>query len=168
MSTTSNLITLAVIVVGGAVGLAFLKAKLGASRDDSAKFKPKQLLSANEREFLARLELATPELRFHAQVAMGALIDPDVPRSDGRTYFRLRGMFSQKIVDFVAQDRETGSVVAIIELDDRTHDVAKDAKRDVMLASAGYKVIRWQSKARPDTDAIRAELRTAVRLPHSK
>jgi very-short-patch-repair endonuclease len=46
-------------------------------------------------------------------------------------------MFSQKIVDFVAQRRSDGSIVAIIELDDRTHGSEKDAPRDEMLKSAG-------------------------------
>jgi len=154
----SNLITLAVVVGAAALGLAVLKAKLGVKDDAGAKFKAKPLLTVNELEFLARLEAAMPELRFFAQVAMGALLDPAVPRSDGKAYLRLRGMFSQKIVDFVAQARNDGSIVAIIELDDRTHDAERDSKRDVMLASAGYRIVRWNSKAKPDAAAIRAAL----------
>jgi hypothetical protein len=116
MSAASNLITLAVIVAGGALAVAALKRKVGGRGDSAAKFKPKPLLTSNELEFLARLEAAVPEQRFFAQVAMGALIDPAVPRSDSKAYYRLRGMFSQKIVDFVAQDRENGSIVAIIAI----------------------------------------------------
>lgn len=67
-------------------------------------------------------------------------------------------MFTQKIVDFVAQNRDDGSVVAIIELDDRTHDADKDAKRDATLGSAGYRIVRWSSKTKPDAAAMRAEL----------
>ena len=48
------------------------------------------------------------------QVAMGALLDPAVPRSDRKAYYRLRGMFSQKIVDFVAQRKTDGQIVAVI------------------------------------------------------
>jgi very-short-patch-repair endonuclease len=73
---------------------------------------------------------------------MSALLDPAVPRSDGKAYYRLRGMFAQKIVDFVAQRRTDGQIVAVIELDDRTQDAEKDAKRDEMLNSAGYRAIR--------------------------
>jgi hypothetical protein len=158
MSTTSNLITLLVVVAAGAVGLAVLKAKLAGQQSAGAKFKQKTLLTANELEFLSRLEAAAPELRFFPQVAMGALLDPAVPRSDGKAYFRLRGMFSQKIVDFVAQRRSDGSIVAIIELDDRTHDSGKDAKRDEMLQSAGYRIVRWHSKTKPNAAEIRTEL----------
>ncbi len=96
---------------------------------------------------------------------MGALLDPAVPRSDAKAYFRLRGMFSQKIVDFVAQRRSDAGIVAIIELDDRTHRSDKDAKRDEMLQSAGYRIVRWQSKTKPDTFAIRAELFPSPSLP---
>ena len=158
MSTTSNLITLLAVVAAGAVGLAVLKAKLAGQQSAGAKFKQKTLLTPNELEFLSRLEAAAPELRYFPQVSMGALLDPAVPRSDGKNYYRLRGMFSQKIVDFVAQRRSDGAVLAIIELDDRTHNSGKDAKRDEMLESAGYRIVRWNSKTKPDTAAIRAAL----------
>ncbi|MBE7942831.1 DUF2726 domain-containing protein [Ramlibacter aquaticus] len=128
------------------------------SGNADVKFKPKALLTANELEFLGRLEAAAPELRFCPQVSMRALLEPAIPRKDGKAYFQARGMFSQKIVDFVAQRRSGGAIVAIVELDDRTHDGGKDAKRDAMLASAGYRVLRWQSRAKPDVAAIRAEL----------
>jgi very-short-patch-repair endonuclease len=67
-------------------------------------------------------------------------------------------MFSQKTMDFVAQSRRDGSIVAIIELDDRTHDMEKDSKRDTILATAGYRIVRWNSKTKPDAAAIRARL----------
>ena len=161
MSVFSNLAVTAAIVGAVVIGLAVLKSKVRASGGlDRAKdrFKAKALLTPNELEFLARLEGAVPELRICPQVAMGSILDPDVPRSDGKNFMRLRGMFAQKIIDFVAQDRKTGAIVAIIELDDRTHNSDKDAKRDAMLASAGYKIVRWQSKAKPESAAIRAEL----------
>jgi Protein of unknown function (DUF2726) len=153
--TNTNLIWLAVAVATAVVALAVLKALVSASRP---KFQAKPLMTANELEFLVRLESAVPEFRFLAQVAMGALLEPAVPRSDQKSYYRLRGMFSQKIVDFVAQDRYDGSVVAIIELDDRTHDREKDAQRDAMLASAGYRIVRWDARSKPKAAAIRAEL----------
>ena len=161
MSATSNLIAFAAVVGVTVVGFAILKTKLAANSrgaDEAAKFKAKTMLTANELEFLARLEAAVPELRFCPQAAMGALLEPAVSRKDGKAYFRLRGMFAQKIVDFVAQRRQDGSIMAIIELDDRTHEGNKDAKRDAMLVSAGYRIVRWNSKAKPDAAGIRSEL----------
>jgi hypothetical protein len=168
MSVTSILVTLAVIAAVGAVVVTVLKAKFaGRAGQMARKFKAKAILTPNELEFLARLESAVPEFRFLAQVAMGALLDPAVPRSAAREYYRLRGMFSQKIVDFVAQNRENGAIVAIIELDDRTHSADKDSQRDAMLTSAGYRVIRWASKAKPEAATIRAELLATPPAPGS-
>ncbi len=163
MSTTSNLVMLAVVAVAGVVGLALAKAKLAVKGE--AKFKAKALLTPNELEFLGRLEAAAPELRFCPQVSMGALLHPAVPRSDRSTHSRLRNMFSQKIVDFVAQRRSDGAVIAVIELDDRTHESGKDAKRDALLASAGYRIVRWNSKKKPDVAAIRSQLLPPVVAP---
>jgi len=70
----------------------------------------------------------------------------------------LRGAFSQKVVDFVAQDRGSGTVLAVIELDDRTHNATRDNKRDEMLRQAGYKVVRWESTRKPEAAAIRDAL----------
>ena len=161
MNTLSSIAMGATSVAAIAFGLAVLKNKVAANggmEGAKAKFKPKPLLTQNELEFLQRLEDAVPELRICPQVAMGAILDPDAPRSDGKNYMRLRGMFAQKIIDFVAQNRSTGAIVAIIELDDRTHKSEKDEKRDAMLASAGFKIVRWQSNAKPNATAIRAEL----------
>lgn len=143
--------------------LAFVALKVIASRQQRGGtadqgVMSKSLLTPNELEFLTRLELAVPELRFLAQVAMGALLKPRAAKSDRKAYYSTRGTFAQKIVDFVAMSRADGSIVAVIELDDRTHNSDKDLKRDTMLTSAGYRVIRWNSKAKPDQAAIRSTL----------
>jgi len=173
MSTTSTIVILAVAVAATAIFLVVaLTAKMrGSDASESGStpgFKRKVLLTPNELEFLNRLEAAAPELRFHAQVSMGALIDPVVSRKEASEYFRARGMFSQKIVDYVAQRRADGAIVAVIELDDRTHDSDKDGKRDAMLVSAGYKVVRWNSKAKPALQAIRIELMPGVKSPSER
>jgi len=50
-------------------------------------------------------------------------------------------------------------MVAIIEMNDCTHDGEKDVKRDTLLTSAGYCTVRWQPKTKPETATISAELR---------
>ena len=162
MSTNFILVSFLAFAIIAVIAFAVLKASMASQSDQSRnsppKFKPKPFLTPNELEFLGRLEAAVPEYRFHAQAAMGALLDPAVSRKDAKEFFRVRGMISQKIVDFVAQSRRDGSVKAIIELDDRTHDSEKDARRDAMLASTGFQTIRWNSKTKPDIAAIRARL----------
>jgi very-short-patch-repair endonuclease len=159
MSAVSTAITFAAFAGVAVVGLALLKAKLAAKPDGAAWFKAKPLLTPNELEFLIRLETAAPELRFHAQVSMGAVLEAAVSKKmDAKAHMSARGRFSQKIIDFVAQRRDDGAIVAMIELDDRTHSADKDSKRDAMLEQAGYRVVRWQSKNKPDATAIRAAL----------
>lgn len=53
-----------------------------------------------------------------------------------------RNRFDRKIVDFVLEDRSSGDVLALVELDDRTHSVARDRKRDEITRAAGYATIR--------------------------
>ena len=117
------------------------------------------LLTANEMEFLERLEAALPEIRVHAQVSMGALLVPRVREGGGRRrramHRSIRARFDRKVVDFVLQRRDDGSVVALVELDDRTHDRRADARRDAMTARAGYRTIRWDSRRKPGRQAIR-------------
>lgn len=115
------------------------------------------LLTDNEIDFLERLEAAFPEYRVFCQVSMGALMAPDVP-GGSPDFLAIRGRFAQKVVDFVLLDGAL-EVVALVELDDRTHRVERDAERDAMTASAGYVTLRYQSRAKPEPAALRDELR---------
>lgn len=148
-----------VLIVLGVFFFIAISNGVKSSGTPNNSFKQKLFLTNNEMEFLGRLERAVPEFRFHAQVAMGALVDPKINRKDnGKLYMSLRGKFSQKIVDFVAQEKETGKIIAIIELDDITHNTQKDDSRDSITKQAGYKTIRWQSKKKPTIEEIRMEL----------
>ena len=113
-------------------------------------------LTDNEKEFLLRLEEAFPEHRVMAQVSMGALMAPDV-RGGGSEYLSIRSRFAQKVVDYVVLD-DALEVVALVELDDRTHRLEKDAVRDAMTAAAGYVTLRYRSREKPPPKTIRAEL----------
>ena len=84
------------------------------------------------------------------QVAKGVLLGAVVSSQDAKDFYRLRDMFAPQIADFVEPDRKSGAVVAIIELGDRHNDSGKNAKRDLMHGGVGYRVVRWDSKAKPD------------------
>ncbi len=114
------------------------------------------LLTENEKEFLERLEAAFPGHRIMVQVCMGALMAPAV-RGGSADYLSIRGRFAQKIVDYVVLD-DALEVVALIELDDRTHRQEKDALRDAMTAAAGYVTLRYHSRQKPAPEEIRGEL----------
>jgi hypothetical protein len=117
-------------------------------------YSPKQILTDNELEFYHRLRRGLPGRVILCQVSMSALIEPrDLPERTAE-YMRLRARFAQKYVDFVICEPESLSVIAIVELDDITHDPVKDAQRDAMLGSAGYRVVRWHSRKKPSPSEI--------------
>lgn len=159
---------LLLILAAVAVAYVFVLPKLKAALQNKAnqesgskgpQVKAKPLLTDNELEFLNRLEAAAPELRFHAQTCMGALLQPTVNRKeDAKTYMAIRGRFAQSMVDFVAQRKDNGKIVAIVELDDKTHSAEKDQRRDALTQEAGYRTIRWDSRKKPSTEEIRTAL----------
>lgn len=116
------------------------------------RFRAQAVMTGNEAEFYGRLARALPECFVFPQVAMSALIEP---RSMGRSR-RLAAFrsISQKRVDFALLAKDF-NVVCVVELDDRTHNPLKDAKRDAWLASAGIRTIRWGSRNKPSEAAIR-------------
>lgn len=116
----------------------------------------REVMTENEKEFFARLKGALPDFEVIPQVAMSALLDVSLPRMHAQ-YWEMRKEFSQKTVDYVVCRKKTMQVITVVELDDRTHDVKqdKDAARDAMLAKAGVKTIRWDSRAKPGPGEIR-------------
>lgn len=115
-------------------------------------YKSCQLMTDNEREFFERLVLALPDHYIFPQVAMSALIQSASTDIKKAHTDRLR--IAQQRVDFVICNR-AGKVVAVVELDDRTHSVTKDKIRDTRLQQAGLRVLRFQSKNKPAVDALR-------------
>lgn len=104
----------------------------------------KCILTDNEIEFFYRLQRALPSYYIFPQVSLGAILDATYETGRQST----RNSFAQKIADYVVCN-SLMQVMAIIELDDKTHNVQKDVKRDSMLNSAGYRVIRFQSTQKP-------------------
>lgn len=74
---------------------------------------------------------------------------------------RARNSYSQKIVDYVLEDRATGTVIALIELDDRSHNSSKDGRRDALTQAAGYRTVRLPA-GRVYPAKIAAQLQTAL------
>jgi SAM-dependent methyltransferase len=97
-----------------------------------------------------------PEHKIFVQVALSQLID--VPESHPER-FSIRNRFSQLVADFVLC-RSDLSVVAVIELDDRSHERADrqyaDARKNKALADAGLRLVRISAGTLPSEDALRA------------
>ncbi len=123
--------------------------------DYLSKLCKKQLLTPNEVEFYHRLTRALPDYYVFPQVAFNALLDVDgyVP---AREFYFLRNRFEKKVADFVVCARPSCAVVAVVELDDKTHVDKKDEKRDALLKAAGYRIVRFLSRNKPSESEIAA------------
>jgi len=134
------------LVALAAAGLSGrLRKKNGPSLAD---LRPKPILTANEFEFFGRLCRALPDHHVFPQVSLDALIAVS-SKASYAARVALRNSYSQKRPDFVICRSETLAVAAIIELDDRTHNTDNDRKRDEIIEAAGYRVVRFWSKAKP-------------------
>ncbi|MDQ1817769.1 DUF2726 domain-containing protein [Massilia sp. CCM 9210] len=121
----------------------------------SGAYRARALMTPNEAEFFGRLVAALPDHYIFPQVAMSALIeaatnDKKIAHSD-----RLR--IAQQRVDYVVCDRYC-KVIAVVELDDRTHSANKDQTRDARLKQGGVRTVRFQSKNKPSVDALRTAI----------
>ena len=137
MSDTTCLIIIVIAVV-----TCLLAAKMfGRGELSQLKVRPRPLMTAPERRVCALIEKALPRARIHAQVSMGALMNPakGLRKSDWWTTFN---KFSPKRVDFVVEDPTTGRIILLIELDDRSHDGRMDRDRDALTRHAGYTTLR--------------------------
>jgi hypothetical protein len=120
----------------------------------------KPLLTPNEAEFFYRLTRALPTYRIFPQVSFAAFLTDD-GKLGNNARWSLRARFDRKIADFVVCEPRTLKIVALIELDDRTHSASADRKRDALTKAAGYQTLRFQSKQKPSEAEIAALFRHA-------
>ena len=118
-------------------------------------YKRRPLMTQRERQAFQELERILPACRIFPQVSMGALIDANARGRRERQSIRNR--YQQKVVDFVVEDRRTGDILALIEVDDSFHNAHRDSNRDAITAGAGYRTIRLNHRGRN-----LAELRSTI------
>jgi very-short-patch-repair endonuclease len=148
----------AVVVVLGAVAFAVVTGRLAAlkklAKGGVPQYRPRPLLTPNEAEFYARLLAALPDANVFPQVALSAIIEPRSIGSKRLVDFR---RISQKRVDFAVYTKEL-ELVAIVELDDRTHSATRDKQRDALSASASVRTVRFESRKKPNSEQIRSAI----------
>ena len=111
------------------------------------------ILTDHEKKFYPCLIAALPQHHVFVQVSFGALLNASPDLSDSQRT-ALRNRFNQKRADFVVCQKDTFEVVAIVELDDRSHDAQTDQERDNMLGVAQYRVERFSDKDKPWRETI--------------
>ena len=146
--------------------LAAVLSKGTKSTGQTGAYRSRKLMTDNENEFFGRLVAALPDHYIFPQVAMSALIE--TTSSDKKKAHSDRLRIAQQRVDYVVCNRSC-EVLAVVELDDRTHSRAKDDLRDARLEQAGIRTVRFQARNKPKVDAIRSMIlgsaTTQVTLP---
>jgi very-short-patch-repair endonuclease len=116
----------------------------------------KKLLSERERSLYQSLLNLYPDHKLFIQVALSQLIEVDRNHPERQS---IRARYKQLVADFVLC-RSDLSVVAVIELDDRSHAApirqAADARKNKVLANAGIRLVRIPAGRIPSADDLRA------------
>jgi hypothetical protein len=114
-------------------------------------------LSRVEQVVFYQLVKALPEHVILAQVQVSRVLG--VKR--GRPALEWANRINRMSYDFVVCTRDF-TVVAAIELDDRSHEredrIDADARKDKATASAGVPLIRWHVRSLPDVDTIQRDV----------
>ena len=147
--------TLFLIAAAIIVAAVFAIAASTKNRKTAFSAKAKKPLTKNEQPMYFRLVESFPELVGLAQVSFSALMRATTTAS--------RNKFDRKTADFVLCTKSF-DVVAVIELDDASHNsrAKEDSDRDALLMGVGYRVLRF--KKTPDVDTLKAAVATPAAL----
>jgi len=133
----------------------------GLSAGELASISIKPLLSPIELEFSKLLDKALPELRVMYQVA----VYQTIKIIDGPEYLKIWNKLNRLTFDFVLIDRES-NVVAVIELDDKTHlraaSIKRDQKKDDLIKFLGKPLLRFNVSSMPSAEVLRLEIQSVL------
>lgn len=153
MAQPALLIFLLVLI---AIALKALQ-KRPTSRVTGWPVKGCDLLSRPEQELYWRLCEAFPQHVVLSQVALSQLVQVDRVTDRQAVFNRI----SQLVADFVVCTK-TFAVVAVVELDDQSHETAAraaaDARKTQALAAAGYRLVRLHVSRMPSAAELQARM----------
>lgn len=153
------LVLIIAIILVGAVGWLLAHRSQRIKDRSQWPFYAKKVLSSPEQVLYYRLVKALPECMVLAQVQLSRVLGV----KKGFNFGQWNNRISRLSLDFVVCLKDS-SVVAAIELDDRSHNDSRrreaDARKATALDAAGIKLIRWSTDALPDEAAIRAVFTT--------
>jgi hypothetical protein len=155
-----------IVLVLGLLGLGmmvFVALKRGTSGGGDAgtwPFYAKKPLSPPEQVLFHRLVKALPGHIVLAQVQLSRVLGV----RKGFNFHEWDNRINRMSYDFLVCAMDA-TVVAAIELDDKTHDsadrIAADEKKARASSAAGIRLVRWNVKDLPDDAAIRAAVAPA-------
>ena len=118
-------------------------------------------LTPPEQVLYHRLVKALPDHIVLAQVQVSRVLGV----KKGSNFSEWNNRINRLSYDFVVCGRDS-TVLAAIELDDKTHESSRrsatDEKKNKATADAGLRLIRWNVKALPDEAAIQAQLHSCL------
>ncbi len=140
--------------VAGAIALLVMVIFLLLQKK-APSYLPLEIMTANEQEFFGRMSRALGrDYYIFPQVAMSALIRPKESYEKNKpAYWKI----SKKRIDYAIYNQSM-TLLCLVELDDKSHNVSRDRERDSWTASAGIRTIRWQSHTRPNEQTIRSTI----------
>ena len=157
MKTAALLLALLLAAVFVAKLLARKRAH--GSIDDDWPFYAKKPLSPPEQVLYHRLVKALPEHIILAQVQLSRALGV----KKGFNFHQWNNRINRMSYDFLVCAMDS-TVLAAIELDDRSHEasarIAADAKKERASTAAGIPLIRWNVKALPNDATIRSTVLT--------
>lgn len=150
------LITLIAIVVTMATWLKKGKRTTSTS-EETWPYYAKKLLSQPEQVLYHRLVNTLPEHIILAQVQLSRVLGV----KKGFNFGEWNNRINRMSLDFVVC-RKDSSIVAAIELDDKTHEQESrkeaDSKKNKALESANIRLIRWKANTIPDQETIKKSI----------
>ncbi len=165
------LLVVVVLIAIAAAALAFyyIQQSKPAARPEVWPFVLKRPLTTPEQVLYFRLLEALPDQVILAQVQLSRFLEV----KNGHDVQAWINRINRMSADFVVCAKDA-SVLAVIEVDDASHDRSvrrdADARKENALAAAGVRLIRWRATALPDIATIKSALHASVspRLAASK
>ena len=154
-----TLFILLLLIVVAVVLLAIAKKRglLSQAGSRTWPFYVKKPLTQPEQVLYHRLIRALPEHIVLAQVQVSRVLGV----KQGSNFHEWNNRINRMSYDFVVCSKDS-SVIAAIELDDKSHEsksrAATDEKKNKATADAGLKLVRWHVRSLPDEATIRREL----------
>ena len=134
---------------------ALLRKRRSATSDALWPYYAKRPLTPVEQVLYHRLVSALPEHIVLAQVQVSRVLGV----KKGFKFNEWNNRINRLSYDFVVCSKDS-TVLAAIELDDKTHQAAKrvaaDQRKSKATADAGIRLIRWPAKSLPDRAEIEA------------
>jgi len=134
--------------------IMFKRRMLSGGIDAPWPFYAKKPLSQPEQVLYHRLVAALPDCIVLAQVQLSRVLGV----KKGGNFHEWNNRINRMSLDFLICHKDS-SIVAAVELDDKTHEKASrakaDAKKEKALSAAGVALVRWNVNAMPDENAIK-------------